>query len=48
MQRVDGGEMMEVLNADRRGSLERVEPVEAGSAFDWPLVRCHSAYVLSF
>lgn len=49
MQRVDGGDMMEVLlNADRRGSLECVEPVEAGSAFDWSLVQCHSAYVLGF
>ena len=49
MQRVNGGDMMEVLlNADRRGSLECVEPVEAGSAFDWSLVQCHSAYVLSF
>ena len=48
MQRVDGGDMMEVLNADRRGSLECVEPVEAGSVFDWSLVQCHSAYILGF
>ena len=35
MQRVDGGDIMEVvLNADRRGSLEYIELVEAGSAFD--------------
>ena len=47
MQRVDGGGMMEVLlNADRRGHLEYVEPIEAGSAFDWSLVQCHSVYVL--
>lgn len=36
---------MEVLlNAGRRGSLEDVEPVEAGLAFDWSLVQCHSVY----
>lgn len=48
MQRVDGGDMEVLLNAGRRGSLEYVEPVEAGLAFDWSLVQCHSVYVLSF
>lgn len=28
--------------------LEYVEPVEAGSAFDWSLAQCHSVHVLSF
>jgi hypothetical protein len=47
MQRVNGGDVMKVLlNADRRGSLEYVEPVEAGLAFDWSLVQCHSMYLL--
>lgn len=46
MQRVDGGDVMKVLlNAGRRGSLEHVAPVEAGLAFDWLLVQCHSVSV---
>ena len=46
MQRVSGDVMKVLLNTDRRGSLEYVEPVEAGLAFDWSLVPCHGVYVL--
>ena len=46
MQRVDGDDIEVLLNADRRGSLEYAERVEAGPAFDWSLVQCHIVYVL--